>query len=242
MSWTATQLYARASAAVPGLDPLVRPALRRTLDGRLLVDERWLACRVTDTAARWGSHDARVNGTLWWYSASSILVAPAVAALVACGRCPDVHPQGLRLTLASNGYLASTRSERVLPPGTDAAGERLRTALRSVIPRLAAVSGARERALWAITADSVADRCLWAGTATGNVPRAIALGAELAAAIGPELPVPRYVELAGPDGTARQFVRRVSCCLIYKATGEGRCRACPRRHPAERGELLTVAR
>jgi ferric iron reductase protein FhuF len=91
----------------------------------------------------------------------------------------------------------------------------------------------RERPLWAIAADSVANQLLALGRAVGDAPRATALAAAVAAAVGPLLPVPRYVDLGGT-----RFTRRASCCLVYLLPGGSLCTSCPRRPPEERHELL----
>ena len=67
----------------------------------------------------------------------------------------------------------------------------------------------------------------------GDVPAATALAAPLAAAIGPLLPQPRYVDV----GRAR-VTRRASCCLLVEVPGQRMCTSCPRRPPAERQRLL----
>jgi hypothetical protein len=97
------------------------------------------------------------------------------------------------------------------------------------IRSVAAVSGARERTLWAITTDSLANRLLWAGRT--------ASAAEVAASLAPELPAPRYVRVGG-----REFVRRVSCCLVYQGADVGKCVSCPRQTPAERWARLAAVR
>jgi hypothetical protein len=94
----------------------------------------------------------------------------------------------------------------------------------------------RERPLWAIAADSVANQLLALGRALGDVPRATALAASLAAAVGTPLPVPRYVDV----GRAR-FTRRASCCLMVELPGGSLCTSCPRRPPEERRALLQGA-
>lgn len=239
MPVTATELYAETGAAVPELDALVA-ARGDELDGGMLLDALWLRRRLTDTAVRWDNADPRVNATLWWYSASSTLVAPVIASLVVCGRCPDIAPASLRLSLASNGYLATSRSRRLLEPGAPAAGERLGSALTSIIGRIAAVGGASERALWAIAADSLATRSLWVGAATGDIAGAAALGCALAIAVGPAMPRLRYVEVPVPESSAQLAVRRCSCCLIYQVPAKAKCVSCPRRHPEERRRLLAA--
>jgi hypothetical protein len=91
----------------------------------------------------------------------------------------------------------------------------------------------RERPLWAIATDSLANRLLALGRALGDVPRVTGLAAPLAAAVSPQLPAPRYVDVAGA-----RFTRRTSCCLLYRVPHEPMCTSCPRRPPAERAILL----
>ncbi|QOV98683.1 hypothetical protein M1C57_11920 [Rhodococcus pyridinivorans] len=76
----------------------IRPALgefTRTIDvlgetfsGERMADHDRLAERLADTGNRWGCNDPRVNGTLWWYSASSTMVAALVTVLCAEGIAP----------------------------------------------------------------------------------------------------------------------------------------------------------
>lgn len=87
----------------------------------------------------------------------------------------------------------------------------------------------RERPLWAIATDSLANRLLALGRAVGDVPAVTALAAPLAAAIGAPLPVPRYVDVGGA-----RFSRRASCCLMVELPGGSLCASCPRRPPADR--------
>ncbi|WP_137722938.1 (2Fe-2S)-binding protein [Prescottella subtropica] len=203
------------------------------LPGRLLTDEAWLADRVADTGRRWDFPDDRINGTLWWYSASSTIVAASVKTLLATGHAPDPTPEHNRITLRDNGYLEALHSDRLLASAEEYAPA-LRAAYAAVIAPLAAVSGAAPRALWAIASDSVAGRALDAGRETDRVDDACAAAAALASS--PLLP-PRYVDLTGPAG-GRRFVRRSSCCLIYEVPGGGKCSSCPRRTPADRAEVL----
>ena len=94
----------------------------------------------------------------------------------------------------------------------------------------------RERPLWAIATDSIANQLLALGRALGDVPAVTALAGPLAAAIGAPLPVPRYVDVAGA-----RFTRRASCCLVDELPGGSLCTSCPRRPPAERHALLEQA-
>ncbi|WP_314036486.1 (2Fe-2S)-binding protein [Dietzia sp. CH92] len=199
------------------------------LPGEVLTDPRWLARRVEDTGRRWSHDDPRVNGTLWWYSASSTLVAAPLAMLLASGRAPDPRPARLVVSLQPNGYLRSARSDRLLP-SVAAFADALVEAHGEVIAALAEVSGAAPRALWAIASDSVANRALEAGRAAGDEDGGVALAR--AVCLPPLLPA-RFVDVEGPERT-RRFVRRGSCCLIYVATDGGKCASCPRRSPDDR--------
>ncbi|NEW28370.1 (2Fe-2S)-binding protein [Nocardia cyriacigeorgica] len=116
-------------------------------------------------------------------------------------------------------------------PAHSAAGTALRDTLAAVIAQVAAVSGAKPPALWAVVADAIGNRAIDAG-----VPEA---GTRLAGEIGGKLPAPRFVEIG-----ERTFVRRISCCLVYEVPGCEMCTSCPKRPSAERERLLaqTAAR
>jgi len=173
-------------------------------------DSSWLAAQFGLAARLYSRATRPVLGVLWWYSASTVLLGPAVA-----GEDPAL--KAITLTLHTDGRLVDARSSAF----DGEMGPRLRETLISAISSVSAVSGARARTLWAITTDSLANRLLWAGKSTQAVA--------LASAVGPELPVPRYVEVGG-----RQFVRRVSCCLIYQGTSTTKCVSCPRQTPETR--------
>jgi hypothetical protein len=193
-----------------------------------LADPAWTAARLVERGVRTGTDDLRVLATVWWYSASSVLLTPAVAGLVT-GR-----PVSARLahttvwTLAGGLPVAATSSA----PAVDPVAE-LREALVAVVTAVAEAGRMRERPLWAIATDSLANRLLAIGRALGDVERATALAGPLAAAIGRPLPAPRYVDVRG-----RRYTRRASCCLLYRVPGEPLCTSCPRRPPAERQILL----
>ncbi|WP_200173597.1 (2Fe-2S)-binding protein [Tomitella cavernea] len=226
--------------------------------GTALCDEGWLARRVADTVRRWECPDDRTAGTLWWYSASVTMTAAAPAMLLAAGVAPDPEPGRATCALTDHGYLRSVRAGRLLS-GADDFARALGPALGRVIAPLARVSGASERALWAIAADSLANQALAAGREAGRIAEAGALAVRLAAHT--PMPTPRYTDLSagcgskGPGaaeditvlpvdpasdvpGGARRVVRRCSCCLIYQAPGEGKCVSCPRRRPDDRAQVL----
>ncbi|OZG29565.1 hypothetical protein BH683_009005 [Williamsia sp. 1138] len=201
----------------------------RLLRGTLLTDPTWLADRIIDTGRRWDCANARINATLWWYSASSTFVADPIEALLATGRTPTPRLQELRFTLRANGYLATTQSS-VTVDGAERYSAALIDAYADIITPLAAISGAAPRALWAIASDSVANRALDAGTALNRIPDASALAAVLCR---PPFIRPRFTTASAetsrhrPCGTP--IIRRTSCCLIYQATGGDKCTSCPRR-------------
>ncbi|MEV4318437.1 (2Fe-2S)-binding protein [Actinocrispum sp. NPDC049592] len=173
------------------------------LDRAWLSDQLVLASRLYPKATR------QVLGVLWWYSASTVLLGPAVSG-------DDPALDAITLNLLPDGRLVDAKSV----PFDGDPGPRLRGMLVASISAVAAVSGARERQLWAIATDSLSNRCLWV-----NQP---SLALDLAADI-PELPVPRFVSVRG-----RLFTRRVSCCLIYQGTDTPKCVSCPRQTPEAR--------
>jgi FhuF 2Fe-2S C-terminal domain len=185
------------------------------LPGRVLYDAGWLAGRIADTGRRWHCRNARINATLWWYSASAVLLRPTVEGLLPSGRPADPDPSYLKLWLRADGYLDGVTGEGVVTP--DRLGDRLGRTLRPVVTTLATAGDANPRALWAITADSLA-----VGAARLDVDRATV--ARICA--DAQMPAPRYL----PNGS----VRRCSCCLLYQVDGEDKCRACPRRPLVDR--------
>lgn len=210
---------------------LARLAAAGPLDGALLTDPAWLAGRVAEAGRSWSVADPRVVGTLWWYAASSALLAPPVVTLLVTGRAVDPDPRGLTVGLRPDGYLGGGRTGRLLDGDLGAA---VRSGLGQIVGPLAAVSGAGERSLWAIAADSLGTWALRAGgpTAGADLARTVARAAGV-------LPLPRFVDIPGRDGP-RRYLRRSSCCLLYLAPGGDKCTACPRQPPAERLRRLTA--
>jgi hypothetical protein len=208
--------------APPGVDPL--PAT-------LLADVRWTASVLDRRSLTQGIDDRKVLATVWWYSASSVLLTPPLAGLLTgrslSGRLADTvfFPLGGGLPVAA-----------VSSAPAGALEAELRESLGAAIAAVAAAGGLRERPLWAIATDSIANRLLALGRARGDVPAATALAAPLATAIGAPLPAPRYADVAGA-----RFTRRASCCLLYRMPHEPMCTSCPHRPPAERQILLEDA-
>lgn len=175
-----------------------------------VTDPAWLSAQLSLSTRRYPLGDRATLGVLWWYSASTVLLGPFVDGL-------DPSLDAITLLLEADGRVLDARSGAFSGDGASRAREMLTTAISSV----AQVSGARSRQLWAIATDSLANRLLWAGRTSS--------AQDIAAAIGPELPRPRYVEVNG-----REFVRRGSCCLIYQGTTTAKCTSCPRQTPEER--------
>ncbi|MEU6642331.1 (2Fe-2S)-binding protein [Saccharomonospora sp. NPDC046836] len=199
----------------------------------VLADRSWLREDLVRAAALYGAASDRVLGTIRWYSASSVLVAPALEPLVHTGVARDPALDAVVFDLAPDGRYLDARSERTLGRDLATLGAALAGALGAAVEASAAVSGATARSLWAIAADSIANRLLWAGSAVGDPAHAMELAAALGDAVGPQLPRPRFVHIG-----ARPVARRASCCLIYAATGGDKCTSCPRQAPAEREQRL----
>ncbi|WP_216208851.1 (2Fe-2S)-binding protein [Amycolatopsis aidingensis] len=208
------------------------PALHE-VPATVLTDPEWLRADLRRGARLYGQADDRALGTVRWYSASSVLVAPALESLVLAGTA--LHP-GLAETtfhLHPDGRFAGATAARVLGADLTDLGAALAATIEPVVRAISALTGAATRALWAIAADSIGNRLLWAGGAAGDPELGTRFAAPLAAAIGHRIPTPRYLEV----GRSR-VLRRSSCCLIYEATGGEKCTSCPRQPPAERTRRL----
>jgi hypothetical protein len=224
---------AAVGARIPGAAALglLAPPSASVLPATLLADVRWTADTLATRAPRQRTDDRRVLATVWWYSVSTVLLTPSLAGLVTgvplSARLPDTS-----VSMLAGGLPVAAVSSA---PAGDVAAE-LRESLGAVVAAVAEAGRMRERPLWAIATDSIANRLLALGRALGDVPRATALAAPLAAAVGAPLPVPRYVDVGGA-----RFTRRASCCLLYRVPHEPMCTSCPRRPPAERQVLLEDA-
>ena len=196
--------------------------------GTALAERDWVAARVADLGRSWAGDDGRVVGTVWWYMASSTLLGPPLRMLSDTGVAPDLALSSVTCTVRPDGGLASVHFGSTVG-GPEEFAASLRATVTSIVDTVAAVSGAGAPALWAVTADALANCALDADRAAGP-----ALALRIAAAVGDDLPTPRFVEVEG-----HTFVHRASCCLIYETAGAGKCISCPRRLPAQRAGLLT---
>jgi hypothetical protein len=225
---------AEVVARLPGAAALglVAPPSARSVPVAQLADPAVVAELVAARARALGTAEPRVAATVWWYSASAVLLAPPLAGLVV-GVPLSARPADLSLSVGSGGLpVAATSTALATDPGVE-----LRALLTAVIGAVAEVGGGlRHRPLWATATDSLAAGLLTLGRALGAVPAVTGLAGRLADAVGPPLPEPRY-----EDVTGARFVRRASCCLVYRLPGGPLCTSCPRRPPAERAALLERA-
>ncbi|MFI6305016.1 (2Fe-2S)-binding protein [Amycolatopsis thailandensis] len=197
----------------------------------LLADAAWVSARVGGAAKLYGCSRPEVLGTIWWYSLSSVLVAPSVESLARDGAPLDPSLDAVTIDLVPDGRFTGARSSRILDGGLAELGEAFAATLATAIGTISAVTGANPRALGAIATDSIGNRLLW----TGDTERAISLAAPLVAAIGLGMPEPRFSRIG-----RNTVVRRASCCLIYEA-GNPKCASCPRQTPEERDRRLRAA-
>jgi hypothetical protein len=197
----------------------------------VLADPVWTAEVLAVRARAARSTDSRVLATVWWYSVSTVLVTPALAGLVAgvplSGRLEDI-------TVSLLPGVQPIAAVATAGDG-DLAGD-LRASLSAVISAVAQAGRMRERPLWAVATDSLANQLLAIGRAVGDVPAATALAVPVAAGIGPPLPIPRYIDVGGA-----RFTRRASCCLLYRLPDQPLCTSCPHRRPTDRTALLEHA-
>lgn len=222
---------AAVAARIPGSDQLgLRPprsAVR--VPAERLADPVWTAELLARRARLQGTGDPRVLATVWWYSASSVLLGPSLAGLVT-GVPLSARLADLSVAMLPGALPAAAEADG---PGSGDLAVDLRDALGALTAAVAEAGRMRERPLWAIATDSLANRLLDLGRAVRQVDRVTGLAQPLAAAVGAPLPMPRYEDVAG-----RRFVRRVSCCLLDRIPGGPTCTSCPRRRPAERRRLL----
>ena len=238
------------AATVAGLRPaehgyLVAAGEPLPVSFALVDDPEWLNTQIVLQAQRWPTVDRRVLATLWWYSVSQVFLTPTVASMLVTGQALSARPADVEMHWLPDGRVFTARSTAVLDRGNDvrSVAAALRDSLDLAIPAVARAGAGRERPLWAIATDSLANRLLWVGRARGEVDRATALAGTLAELIGAPMPAPRYVDVdrRPPRQGQVRFVRRGSCCLVYLEPGEAKCSSCPRLPPSSRQALLRTA-
>jgi ferric iron reductase protein FhuF len=208
-----------------------------------ILDPAWLREQLRLRRERWRTQDPRVLATLWWYAASVWLPSPALASLLVTGRALSPRLEDVTLYWWPDGQVTASASAAVLagPDQTAQLGHALGAMFDAVIGPLAEAGGMRERPLWAIASDSLANRLLCLGRQVGDVDRATDLAVPLADAVGPRMPVPRFVDVQAVPGRPARFTRRNSCCLIYEAPDQDMCSSCPKLAPTERQARLLAA-
>ncbi|MDQ3716976.1 MAG: (2Fe-2S)-binding protein [Actinomycetota bacterium] len=208
-------------------------------------DPEWLDAQIALQAQRWPTVDRRVLATLWWYSVSQVFLTPTVASLFVTGRALSPRPNDVELHWLPDGRVFTARSTAVLDKGNDVrtVAAAIRDSLEIAIPAVGRAGARRERPLWAIATDSLANRLLWVGRARGEVARATELAATLVELIGAPMPAPRYVDVERrpPRKGQARFVRRGSCCLVYLEQGVAKCASCPRLAALDRSAQLRAA-
>lgn len=207
---------------------LVLPPGADVVPGTRFTDPGWTADVVARRSRQQGTADLRVHATVWWYSSSTVLLTPALAGLVT-GRPLSARPEDLAVALLPG--LQPIAAESTAPSAEPVV--ELRELLTRTIAAVAEAGRMRERPLWAVATDSLANQLLALGRATGDVAAATARAQPLADAIGAPLPALRYEDVGGA-----RFTRRASCCLLCELPSGSLCTSCPRRPPSGRRALL----
>lgn len=237
---TVEAVQARLLARIPrSLHPLLSPTPGAVLiEATSIMDPDWLRAQLMLRARVWDTADEHVLATLWWYSASHYLVTPTVATLLVTGRAVSPALPDLVLHHYPDGSVSGAHSTALLPRDLAAVALALRATLTSVIEAVSAFTKRGVPPLWALATDGLAERLLFFGETLGRAHEAHLLAERLSSGIGAPLLPPRYVWVTDQSGRARQFLRRSSCCLLYRVSGQELCLSCPRRTPSERLQLL----
>ncbi len=228
-------IQAATLAAVPDAARflLARPG-DTELPATVIQDPGWLAEQIRLRGQIWGIGDRRTLATLWWYSASTMLVTPGVLAMATHGTYLSPRLEHTVIHHQPSSRFSGSHAIRALPgddPGAFAA--QLRSTLGTVIGMLAPYVP-RSRPLWAIASDAIAGRFLWAGNRTGRPGQAASSATGVVTAIGGPMPLPRYVtpprepQGATTEMPAQLRIRRNSCCMLYRVPRQPPCSDCPR--------------
>ncbi|MGR7003487.1 hypothetical protein ACU686_45095 [Yinghuangia aomiensis] len=135
-------------------------------------DPAWLAARVAASHRRYRTDDARVAATLWWFSASTALLTPALATLVVTRWAVDPRPAATVLHMRRDGLPSGARSPGVAGQDPAAVGAVVGEAVAAASTRLAEAAPLRPRAGWAIAVErSRARRCAPGPRSVNRTPR-----------------------------------------------------------------------
>jgi hypothetical protein len=166
---------------------------------------------------------------------------------------PRIHPEDVRLDLASGEFEITPGSDLACLPDDPAAalpgvlavphGESLRAELRVAVadhmgPLLSAIGPhirRGPRALWGLVTDDLVSGIWYLGRVLGQEPAAVrAATALLPSAVPPFPGGAGFRHLAGSDGRQHPTRTRMGCCLYYTIRPAGACATCPRTCDAER--------
>ncbi|CAM2893251.1 hypothetical protein SAXI111661_06975 [Saccharomonospora xinjiangensis] len=218
------------------------------LPATALADPAWVAEDLRRARHLHGSASPTVLSTIRWYSASSVLVAPALEPWVHIGVARDPALEAVTLDVTADGRFLDAHSARTLRGGVADLGTALAVTVNAAVTAFAHAGGASPRALWAVAVDSIANRLLWTAATAGKPDSAPLLADELAdhmkhaagglpGCVWNGSPLPRFVTVGD-----RLVVRRSSCCLLYEAptSQADKCASCPRQTPAQREQRLRL--
>jgi ferric iron reductase protein FhuF len=204
------------------------------LPATVIQDREWLAGQIQLRGEIWGIDDRRILATLWWCSASTMLVTPGILAIATDGTCLSPRLEHIVIHHQSSSRFSGSHGTEAMPDDDlDAFAAELRSTLGTVIDQLGPYLP-RPRPLWAIASDAIADRFLWAGQRTRQQGPATFYASRVITSIGAPMPQPRYVDVPPlPQGTtaeaaAQLRIQRNSCCLLYRVPRQSPCRSCPR--------------
>ncbi|WP_052668593.1 (2Fe-2S)-binding protein [Nitriliruptor alkaliphilus] len=205
------------------------------------LDAGWLAGEIELRGRMWATDDARVLGTLWWYSAAPHLIGPAAQSFFTPGATCSPRLENVVFHREDTSRLAGSHSTADLPPGVEPLAAAIRQAFEAAIAALAPYVP-RPRPLWAIGADAIADRFLEVGRARRQTEQTTEAALAVARAVGAPMPTPRFADVShhpgAYDSPTQRHVRRSSCCLLYRAPNQQPCAGCPRRSREDREARL----
>ncbi|WP_406320457.1 (2Fe-2S)-binding protein [Streptomyces sp. NBC_01637] len=168
-------------------------------------------------------------------------------------RVPRVHPDDVRLDLATGAFEIAPGSDFACLPDDPAAGlpgarvtgraEALRAELRAAVvdhvrPLLAAIGPHLRRgprALWGMALDDLVSGIWHLGRMLDQEDQALRAATELLPHSIPPFPAGAdFRRLAGRDGEGHPTRTRLGCCLYYKLDSAQACLTCPRTCDSER--------
>jgi hypothetical protein len=203
-----------------------------------------LDLQLKQAGERLGTDSLAVAASAFLEGYAWTLARPLFAALAGGRPAPDLAAANVGLRL-DGGLLAEVAVRDPAPPAGGAGGAAARLVdghLGPLAARLAERPVRRgRRALSGLVANGCAAALLEEAGAAG-LPAAAAgrLLAGFLGSVATPLPPPTLLRV-GPDGQARLVRRRVTCCLVYRVSGQP-CATCPLLSPAEtHRRLLAMA-